>query len=83
VAALKAEVSQLPQLVSTDTQGYRVVAYAQGYRGVAYAHVTALLAEAVKELRARQESEVAALKAEVSQLRALVQELLLEQKRGL
>jgi hypothetical protein len=46
---------------------------------MSYAHVTALLAEAVKELRARQESEVAVLKAEVSQLRALVQELLLLQ----
>jgi hypothetical protein len=53
----------------------------QGFKGVTNAHVTAVLADAVKELSPRQESEVAALKAEVSQLRALVQELLLLQQR--
>jgi hypothetical protein len=59
--------SVLPELVSTD---------AEGYKGVAYAHLTALLAEAVKELNAKHEREVAALRSEVNELKTHVQSLL-------
>ena len=59
-----------PQLVTVDSEGYL---------GVAYSHVTVLLTEAVKELQSQHDAEVAALRAEVRELRQMV-ELLLQAK---
>lgn len=59
-----------PALVTTDSEGYL---------GVAYSHVTVLLTEAIKELQVKHDSEVAAMKNEVRELRQMV-ELLLKAK---
>ena len=59
-----------PQLVTTDSEGYL---------GVAYSHVTVLLTEALKELQAKHDAEIAALKAEMLEMRQMV-ELLIKSK---
>lgn len=59
-----------PQLVTADSDGYL---------GVAYSHVTVLLTEALKEAQVKHDAEIAALKAEMRELRQLV-ELLVKAK---
>lgn len=49
-------MSVAPELVSTDSEGYQAVAYS---------HATALVAQAVKELKQEKDAEIAALKSEV------------------
>ena len=48
----------------------------EGYLAVSYAHATVLIAEAVRELKEQKDSEIAALKRELQELRDTVQLLL-------
>lgn len=57
----------LPELVTTDSEGYK---------GIAYAHATVLVAAAVNELQDKHDAELAALRDEVRELRELVNKLL-------
>ena len=51
----------------------------EGYRAIDYGRLTAVLVEAIKELRADQETEIAVLEARVAALEALVNQLAQEQ----
>jgi trimeric autotransporter adhesin len=53
---------ELPELVSEDKEGYK---------GLSYAKLTAVLVEAVKELKAQNEKQ----KAEIEELRSMIKEL--------
>ena len=56
-----------PELVYTDSEGYK---------GVSYAHVNVLLTAAIQEMQVKHEQEIAALKSEVRELKGLVEALL-------
>ena len=62
------EVQEIaPELVTTDSEGYK---------GIAYAHATVIVAQAVKELQQKHDQEITELKQEVADLRAMVTALL-------
>ena len=62
------EVESLqPELVYTDSEGYK---------GVSYAHVNVLLTAALQEMQVKHEQEITALKSEVKELQGLVEALL-------
>ena len=48
----------------------------EGFLSVSYSRATVVVADAVKELKQEKDKEIAALKQEIAELRALVQELL-------
>ena len=56
-----------PELVYTDSEGYK---------GVSYAHVNVLLTAAMQEMQVKHEQEMTALKSEVMELKGLVEALL-------
>lgn len=56
-----------PELVYTDSEGYK---------GVSYAHVNVLLTAAMQEMQVKHEQEMAALKSEVRELKGLMEALL-------
>lgn len=56
-----------PELVYTDSEGYK---------GVSYAHVNVLLTAAMQEMQVKHEQEMAALKSEVRELKSMVGALL-------
>ena len=56
-----------PELVYTDSEGYK---------GVSYAHVNVLLTAAMQEMQVKHDQEMTALKSEVKELKGLVEALL-------
>src|SRR5262249_36733992 len=55
----------LPEVVQQDTEGYKAVDYAR---------LTPVLVQALHELRAEKDAQIAALRAEVAELRALMKQ---------